>query len=122
MSAKHIKLLDELKNLTTNEMNFKNLRTKIHSVSPPLIPFPGVYQGDLVFLESYGKDVLEGGMVNFIKFQKVTQYVVELQVYQQAIFRLQAVPEIQEMIKEYNGMEEEPSYAASLICEPREKS
>ena len=80
MSAKHVKLMEDLMTLTSNEMNFKNLRTKIHSVEPPMIPFPGVYQGDLVFLESYGKDI-QDGMVNFMKFQKVTTYVVELQVF-----------------------------------------
>ncbi len=79
MSAKHIKVMEDLMALTSNEMNFKNLRTKIHSVEPPMIPFPGVYQGDLVFLESYGKDI-QDGMVNFMKFQKVTTYVIELQV------------------------------------------
>ena len=79
MSAKHIKVMEDLMALTSNEMNIKNLRTKIHSVEPPMIPFPGVYQGDLVFLESYGKDI-QDGMVNFMKFQKVTTYVIELQV------------------------------------------
>ena len=79
MSAKHVKLMEDLMTLTSNEMNFKNLRTKIHSVEPPLIPFPGVYQGDLVFLESYGKDI-QDGMVNFMKFQKVTNYIIELEV------------------------------------------
>jgi hypothetical protein len=48
MSAKMIKILESLQTLTSTELNFKNLRTKIHNVQPPLIPFPGIYQGDLV--------------------------------------------------------------------------
>lgn len=47
---------------------------------PPLIPFPGVYQGDLVYLDGYEKDIVDEGMINFQKFQKVTNYVIELQV------------------------------------------
>jgi hypothetical protein len=62
-------------------MNFKNLRNRVHNVEPPLIPFPGVYQGDLVFLETSGKDKLENGMVNFAKLQKIATYVIELQVF-----------------------------------------
>ena len=50
MSAKSLKTLESLKTLTSAELNFKNLRTQIHNVEPPLIPFPGIYQGDLVLL------------------------------------------------------------------------
>jgi hypothetical protein len=80
LSQKHTKVLEELLALTSSELNFKNLRAKVHSVDPPLIPFPGVYQGDLVFLESSGKDKLENDMINFQKFQKIASYVIELQV------------------------------------------
>lgn len=80
MGSKYLKLLEELKTVTSSEMNYKNLRAKVHTAEPPLIPFPGVYQGDLVFLETCGKDVLDGGLVNFIKFQKISSYVTELQV------------------------------------------
>jgi hypothetical protein len=48
VGSKYLKILEELKAITASEMNFKALRAKIHSVEPPLIPFPGVYQGDLV--------------------------------------------------------------------------
>ena len=43
-----MKVFDELTKLTANELNYKHLRAKVHAVDPPLIPFPGVYQGDLV--------------------------------------------------------------------------
>lgn len=87
MGAKYAKTLEELNTLTASEMNFKNLRSKVHSVEPPLIPFPGVYQGDLVvifdevFLETCGKDMLENNMLNFMKFQKISSYIIELQVF-----------------------------------------
>jgi hypothetical protein len=80
LAQKHTKVLEELLTLTSSELNFKNLRAKVHSVDPPLIPFPGVYQGDLVFLESSGKDKLENEMINFQKLQKIASYVIELQV------------------------------------------
>jgi RasGEF domain len=48
VGSKYLKTFEELKTITASELNFKNLRAKIHSVEPPLIPFPGVYQGDLV--------------------------------------------------------------------------
>jgi hypothetical protein len=67
--------------LTATEFNYKLLRAKIHGVDPPLIPFPGVYQGDLVYLDGYEKDIVEEGMINFQKHQKLSSYVIELQVF-----------------------------------------
>jgi hypothetical protein len=111
--------LDELSTITASEMNFKNLRAKIHSVEPPLIPFPGLYQSDLVFLESLGKDKLDVDMINFQKFQKISSYVIELQTYQRQPYNFLPIPEIQLMIKNYEGFDEETAYQMSLVCEPR---
>jgi RasGEF domain len=80
LGVKSLRLFEELRALTDTNHNFKTLRAKVNSVDPPLIPFPGVYQGDLVFLESYGKDMLEGGMVNISKFQKINHSLTEWQV------------------------------------------
>eukprot|EP00842_Homolaphlyctis_polyrhiza_P006865 jgi/Hompol1/768/HPOL_001368-RA len=79
VGSKYLKAYEELKKLTSSELNYKLLRSKVHAVEPPVIPFPGVYQGDLVFLETCGKNKIEGGLVNFHKFQKVASYVLELQ-------------------------------------------
>jgi len=48
MASKFLKLYDSILKLVSNELNFKTLRTKIHTADPPLIPFPGIYQSDLV--------------------------------------------------------------------------
>ncbi|KAI8901142.1 ras guanine nucleotide exchange factor domain-containing protein [Globomyces pollinis-pini] len=119
IQPKYQKTLDELNTLTATEMNYKNLRAKIHAVEPPLIPFPGVYQSDLVFLEGCGKDIDDQSRINFQKFQKIAAYIIELQTYQKVAYHLENVPEIQDMIKEYPGLDEDSAYSLSLICEPR---
>ncbi|KAJ3318353.1 hypothetical protein HDV06_000533 [Boothiomyces sp. JEL0866] len=119
VGVKYLKMLEELKTLTASEMNYKNLRAKVHGVEPPLIPFPGVYQGDLVFLETCGKDIIENGMVNFQKFHKLSTYIIELQTYQKVAYHFEPVPEIQDMIKEFPTLDEDHAYALSLVCEPR---
>ena len=53
MAGKFVKLYDNILKLVSNELNFKNLRTKIHTADPPLIPFPGIYQSDLVSIFHY---------------------------------------------------------------------
>ena len=79
VSQKSEKALDQLKSLLSTELNHKNVRHRIHSAQPPILPFPGIYQGDLVFLDTVGKNQSDG-IVNFQKFQKFASYVFELQV------------------------------------------
>lgn len=129
VNGKYLRALEGLTKLTGSELNYKLLRSKIHSVDPPLIPFPGVYQGDLVYLDGYEKNTVEDGMINFQKHQKLCSYVVELQVlshfvsnkktYQKVLYQLHPVPEIQAMIKLYPTIDDDMAYKMSLYCEPR---
>jgi hypothetical protein len=70
-------------------------------------------------LETCGKDILEGGMINFQKFQKIGSYVLELETYQNVPYHLQPVEEIHMMIKTFPGLDDDNAYGLSLICEPR---
>ena len=105
----------------SSELNYKNLRTAVANSHPPLIPFPGVYQGDLVFLETCLKNTSEGGHVNFQKFEKLSAYVLEIQNYQQTGYNLESVFEIQEYIRNFVTLSDGDAYEASLVCEPRAK-
>ena len=100
-------------------MNYKNIRNRVHSVNPPLIPFPGVYNADLVFLETCGKTVLEDDLINFEKLQRVSSYVTELQVYQKTPYNFKPVKEIQDHIKSFPTFTSEALFEMSLACEPK---
>ncbi|KAI9138851.1 ras guanine nucleotide exchange factor domain-containing protein [Paraphysoderma sedebokerense] len=119
VSSKSMKLFEELNKNTSSELNYKNLRAKVQNADPPLIPFPGVYQSDLVFLDGCSKDKLDGGLVNFQKFQKVAGYILELQSYQRTSYIFEPVIELQDYIREYKILDEETAYNYSLSCEPR---
>ncbi|KAI8929333.1 ras guanine nucleotide exchange factor domain-containing protein [Entophlyctis helioformis] len=119
VGSKYLKAFEELKRLTSSELNYKNLRSKVHAVEPPLIPFPGVYQGDLVFLETCGKTKIDGGLINFQKFQKIASYVLELQTYQRVPYQLGPVIEIQEFLRVCSTLDDDQAYGLSLVCEPR---
>ncbi|KAJ3128233.1 hypothetical protein HK100_009303 [Physocladia obscura] len=79
VSLKHMKMLEDLLRVASTEHNYKNLRARVHSANPPIIPFPGIYQSDLVFLSTCNKNTLDGGLVNFHKFQKEAGYILEFQ-------------------------------------------
>ncbi|KAJ3416526.1 hypothetical protein HDV05_001263 [Chytridiales sp. JEL 0842] len=80
IGAKFLRIQDDLNKLTSNELNYKNLRGRVHNSDPPLIPFPGIYHGDLVFLDTCNKNFLEGGLVNYLKYQKIAAFVFEIQL------------------------------------------
>ncbi|KAJ3240011.1 hypothetical protein HDU78_002538 [Chytriomyces hyalinus] len=119
IGTKFMKQLDDLLRVASSEHNYKNLRARVHSANPPIIPFPGVYQSDLVFLSTCNKNILDGGLVNFHKFQKEAGYILEFQTYQKTPYNFEVVAEIQDMIKNYKVFSEEEAYSNSLICEPR---
>jgi len=119
MAGKFVKLYENILKLVSNELNFKNLRTKIHTADPPLIPFPGIYQSDLVFLDSWGKNILEGGLINFIKYQKMASYILEFNTYQRKGYNIKPLPDIQNYIKRYEPLSDDEAYKYSLKCEAR---
>ena len=122
VNIKYLKVFDDLVKLTSNELNFKNLRAKIHASDPPLLPFPGIYQGDLVFLDTCSRNKTESGLVNFAKYQKIASYISELQVYQQTNYNFEVVSEIVDYVRNFKCLTDDEAYADSMICEPRESS
>ncbi|KAJ1546097.1 hypothetical protein HK405_007407, partial [Cladochytrium tenue] len=119
VGSKYLRIHNDLVASVSSELNYKRFRQRVLSASPPLIPFPGIYQGDLMFVDTYIKDRLEGGLVNVQKQQKVANIVLELQAYQRTPYNLEPVPEIQEYIRGYAALTDDAAYAASLACEPR---
>lgn len=119
MSTKYQKKLDELLKLTSSDLNFKNLRNRVHTSDPPLVPFPGVYQGDLVFLDTSSKSRTENGLINFLKYQKIADNIGKLEMYQQKGFNLEMVPEILDYVEKYPALSDDDAYKDSLVCEPR---
>ncbi|KAJ3191847.1 hypothetical protein HK101_007350 [Irineochytrium annulatum] len=117
---KHLQAYEDLVKLTSSELNYKTLRARVHAAQAPLIPFPGVYQGDLVFLDTCSKDRLEGGLVNFLKFQKLSSYILEIQSFQSARYPFEPIWEIQEYIRTVSVLDDDQAYTASLACEPRQ--
>lgn len=79
----------------------------------------GVYQGDLVFLDTCSKNRLENGLINVLKFQKIASYILELQDFQRDSYNLELVPEIVEYLRTSPILSDDEAYNDSLICEPR---
>lgn len=119
VSDQTIKEFENLKKLVSHDMNSKMLRGKVRESIPPLIPFPGITQSDLVFLDSCGKNKMDNGMFNFQKYLKMVGYIIELLSYQRHKYWLEPVMEIQNYIINMEVMNDDEAYNASLQCESR---
>jgi hypothetical protein len=102
-------------------MNFRELRKTIHTADPPLIPFPGLYEGDLLFLDTSAKTRLDDGTINFYKFYKMAMQLVEFRSFQQCHYKLNEIPSILSFLFNAEVMGEDEAYHRSLRMEPRNK-
>jgi hypothetical protein len=75
-----LKVLDQLKELTSSSQNFKVFRENLRQANPPLIPIQAVYQSDLTFLHNTGKTFLSPQIVNFYKLYRIADYVFDIKV------------------------------------------
>ena len=130
LSSKNMSILESLKKIMDRNKNFSTYREQLHSVNPPCVPYLGIYLTDLTFIEDGNQDNLKNSdgqvnekLVNFSKQSKTADVIREIQQYQNQVYCLQDVPELQnwlneslERIKDENDM-----YEMSLELEPKER-
>ena len=106
----------------SNDKNYQNVRHILKTVSPPCIPYLGMYLTDLTFIEDGNKDTLDG-LINFTKRRLISGVIQEIQQLQQTPYFLQSVPVIKSYIKNYKVLEPEKIYdnSISIISRGAEK-
>jgi son of sevenless len=124
IGSKHLKILNQCREVTSRHQNYKNFREHLHSVNPPVVPYLGVYLTDLTFLEDGNSDTLpESGMINFVKRRLVSQVIREIQQYQDTPYALEPFPELQQwLVKPFVVQSEEEAHDVSLRLEPKDGS
>jgi son of sevenless len=106
--------------IMSREQNYKNARAYLHRVDPPCIPYLGVYLTDLTFIEDGNPDIIpDTGYINFVKRQKVSQVISEIQQYQNTPYCLRPVKEIADYLLAVVALDENECYKVSLEREER---
>lgn len=79
-----IQQLHGLNSIMQSTKNFASYRAAMHQVSPPCIPFLGVYLTDLTFIEDGNPDRLrhDERLINFAKQHMTSEVVREIMIYQ----------------------------------------
>ncbi|KAG7443000.1 ras GEF [Guyanagaster necrorhizus] len=108
--------------------NFNKYRSLMATVTPPCVPFIGVFLSTLQFIQDGNPDNLPGGLVNFKKRQKASEVISDIQRWQAQSFNFQPIPTIQQYIEDslsqFNDTTKATSdmfWALSLEREPRER-
>eukprot|EP01121_Diplochlamys_sp_Union-15-3_P020035 TRINITY_DN7686_c0_g1_i1.p1 TRINITY_DN7686_c0_g1~~TRINITY_DN7686_c0_g1_i1.p1 ORF type:complete len:149 (+),score=27.37 TRINITY_DN7686_c0_g1_i1:112-558(+) len=127
MQSKQYPKFQELKHLMTGKGGFKNYRQTLASTNPPCVPFFGVYQTDLTFIEEGNPDFLnvQGGrkdIINYDKMKKLAAVLEEIAQYQHIRYHFQIVPIIYEYFESALKMDyltDNELYSLSLEVEPK---
>ncbi|KIK01927.1 hypothetical protein K443DRAFT_678064 [Laccaria amethystina LaAM-08-1] len=107
--------------------NFTKYRQLMASVTPPCVPFIGVFLSTLQFIQDGNPDNLPGGLVNFRKRQKASEVISDIKRWQAQPFNFQHLQSvlayIEECLASYNDTKalSEHFWARSLEREPRER-
>ncbi|XP_064620078.1 ras-specific guanine nucleotide-releasing factor 2-like isoform X2 [Lineus longissimus] len=114
-------MIEKLQTLVSSDGRFKNMRDALHRCDPPCIPYLGMYLTDLSFIEEGTPNKTEESLVNFSKMRMIAHVIREIQLFQQTPYRIEHHPRVSSYLLDPSRLlEEEETYKASLIIEPRQ--
>ena len=108
----------KLQALMSSESANKSYREALHSVSPPLVPYIGVYLTDLTFINDGNPNNVEG-LINFRKRELIYRVIEEFQQYQQVSYNLTLDNQLLSLVARTTGKTEDELFALSLELEPK---
>jgi hypothetical protein len=121
LDKKHQRSFDLLSSRMTTDNNYKIFRESLRTVSPPSIPYLGLFLTDLTFIEDGHPDYYndEKTVINVVKRVQYAQVIKNIKQYQETPYLLQPVPLIMDFLKNIPQMKEEEVYDESLSIKPR---
>uniref|UniRef100_A0AAQ4R172 Ras protein-specific guanine nucleotide-releasing factor 2a n=1 Tax=Gasterosteus aculeatus aculeatus TaxID=481459 RepID=A0AAQ4R172_GASAC len=113
-------LMDKLQKTVSLEGRSKNLRETLKNCNPPCVPYLGMYQTDLAFIEEGRPNLTEDGLVNFSKMRMISHIIREIRQFQQTPYRIEHQAKVtQYLLDKTLIMDEDTLYDLSLKIEPR---
>ncbi|KAI8912508.1 ras guanine nucleotide exchange factor domain-containing protein [Gorgonomyces haynaldii] len=105
LAEKHPKSMEKLGPLVSAKFQYAQYRKYVKDMSPPAIPFLGVYLTDLTFIEDGNSDFLpDSHLINFDKRNKVYSLITDKVVrFQQVPYDLTPIGQIIDFIKKLSS-------------------
>jgi len=116
--------MEEMTLLMNPEASWKAYRSVLRACTPPVIPYLGVYLGDLTFIGDGNTDFLpeKGDLINFGKRELVNKVISEIKMYQLQTHKIEPIPELLTYLTELPHLTDKILYSLSLQREPRDAS
>ncbi|KAI5989018.1 ras GEF [Pisolithus albus] len=126
VSSRHMSQLQTCEATINSYRNYNKVRTTLATVSPPCVPFVGVFLTALTHIQDGSKDYLPGNLVNFRKRQKVSEVIQDLQRWQTQPHNFHPLPSvlvyIDESLQPFGEQDvSDLFWDLSLEREPRER-
>lgn len=122
LSRKIAVKFETLQALFDINQNHKNYREALSVASAPLVPYLGLFSKDLTALEDGMEMYVDARkQINVNKFRLIFDTVKRFAKYQEITYRFPIDPAIMEYLETYLPIPEADAFAASLVCEPRQK-
>jgi len=127
VNAKFMAQLAACEMTIDSNKNFNNYRLTLASVTPPCVPFIGVFLTTLQFIQDASKDTLPGNLVNFRKRQKASEVIQDIKRWQSQPFSFTSIPSvgtyIDQSLSQFNDSVDirDHFWNLSLEREPRER-
>ena len=116
-------ILAELNQITQASRNYHYYRELLCRISPPCVPFFGLYTKDLTFIEDGNPDQMysDTRLINFCKRFLITDVIVEIRRFQSTPYSLARVPALIDFLEKQmqSGWDDDERYDRSLLLEPR---
>eukprot|EP00008_Paramoeba_atlantica_P002026 CAMPEP_0201502282 /NCGR_PEP_ID=MMETSP0151_2-20130828/84050_1 /ASSEMBLY_ACC=CAM_ASM_000257 /TAXON_ID=200890 /ORGANISM="Paramoeba atlantica, Strain 621/1 / CCAP 1560/9" /LENGTH=875 /DNA_ID=CAMNT_0047895863 /DNA_START=103 /DNA_END=2730 /DNA_ORIENTATION=- len=109
-----------LEKLLAHAHTYKKYREHLHKITPPCVPYLGVYLTDLTFVLDGNPDRVEGGtLINFFKWRKVADIITEIKNYQIRYKSLQVNHQTRTFLLSLEFKDSEECYKWSTRVEPK---
>lgn len=125
--SRHLTQLSNCEMTIDSGKNFNNYRSTLAKVTPPCVPFIGVFLTTLTFIQDGSKDSLPGNLVNFRKRQKASEVIQDIQRWQTIPHHFHPLTSVQGYLEESLGKFNDQVdvgdmfWNRSLELEPRER-
>jgi len=110
----------ELRDMMSHDNNYRNYRARISQCNPPLVPYVGCFQTDLVFIEDGNKLWIQD-QIHFYKCYMVAEIIQQMRQYQQTPYNLTPVRSIKDFLRNIKPFSEDDCWNKSVAIQPSRK-
>ncbi|KAG6336873.1 hypothetical protein ID866_2231 [Astraeus odoratus] len=126
VSSRYMSQLETCEAIINSYRNYNNFRSTLATVSPPCVPFVGVFLTALTHIQDGSKDYLPGNLINFRKRQKTSEVIQDLQRWQTQPHNFHPLPSvlvhIDESLRQFGDQDvSDVFWQLSMEREPRER-